>query len=206
MVSRICGGRTRWRALRSDGVSPVRVSTRIGRPISSIGVEQVALDVDRQRLQRRDVERVQALGRLLDQVADGRQEAGQRLARAGRGDQQRAAPGPRQRRASRAGGGAAASRAPRTSCSTTGGSAARSEVVGPLAPALLLLVIELVGRLLGLRSRRSPGSAGGASASPPRSAATSRMIGPMIVISASSSFVHAIMLLFARNRPAFRTL
>ena len=37
MVSRICGGRTRWRALRSDGVSPVRVSTRIGRPISAIG-------------------------------------------------------------------------------------------------------------------------------------------------------------------------
>ena len=37
VVSRMCGGRVRWRFLRSDGVSPLRVSTRIGRPISSIG-------------------------------------------------------------------------------------------------------------------------------------------------------------------------
>ena len=33
----ICGGFIRCRVLRSDGVSPVRVSTRIGRPISSTG-------------------------------------------------------------------------------------------------------------------------------------------------------------------------
>ena len=50
--------------------------------------DQVARDVDRQRLQRRHVERVQALGRRLDQFGQRRQEAGQRLARAGRRDQQ----------------------------------------------------------------------------------------------------------------------
>ena len=37
----VCGGRTRCRALRSDGVSPVRVSTRIGRPISATGVSKL---------------------------------------------------------------------------------------------------------------------------------------------------------------------
>jgi hypothetical protein len=50
--------------------------------------EQVALDVDRERLQRRDVERVKPVGRPLDQVDQGRQEAGQRLAGSGRGDEQ----------------------------------------------------------------------------------------------------------------------
>ena len=70
---------------------------------------QVARDVDRQRLQRRDVERVQAL-RTADrtpgrneparrrcrfiQLHQRRQEAGQRLAAAGRRDQQRRAPCP----------------------------------------------------------------------------------------------------------------
>ena len=49
---------------------------------------EVALDVDRQCLQRRDVERVEALGGVLDQVDERRQEARQRLARAGRGDEQ----------------------------------------------------------------------------------------------------------------------
>ena len=63
VVSRICGGRTRWRALRSAGVSPVRVSTRIGRPISLDRGQQIALHVDRERLERRDVERVQPVGR-----------------------------------------------------------------------------------------------------------------------------------------------
>ena len=57
--------------------------------------QQVALHVDRQRLERRDVERVQPVGRRLDQLGQGRQEAGQRLARPGRRDQQRAAPGAR---------------------------------------------------------------------------------------------------------------
>ncbi len=50
--------------------------------------EQIALDVDRERLERRDVERVEALARSLDQLGQGRQEAGERLARAGGGDEQ----------------------------------------------------------------------------------------------------------------------
>ncbi len=54
--------------------------------------EQVALHVDRQRLQRRDVERVQPVGRLLDQFDEAGQEACQRLARAGGSDEQRAPP------------------------------------------------------------------------------------------------------------------
>ena len=41
VVSNICGGLTRCRALRSDGVSPVRASTRMGRPISSTGVSRL---------------------------------------------------------------------------------------------------------------------------------------------------------------------
>jgi hypothetical protein len=41
VVSKICGGRTRCRALRSDGVSPVRVSMRIGSPISSTGINRL---------------------------------------------------------------------------------------------------------------------------------------------------------------------
>ena len=91
VVSRICGGRTRCRALRSEGVSPVRVSTRIGRRHLRDRRQQIALHVDRERLQRRDVERVQPVGRRLDQLGERRQEAGQRLAGAGRRDQQRAA-------------------------------------------------------------------------------------------------------------------
>ena len=49
---------------------------------------QVALDVDRQRLERRDVERVEPFRGALDQVDERRQEPRQRLARAGRGDEQ----------------------------------------------------------------------------------------------------------------------
>jgi hypothetical protein len=41
VVSNICGGRTRCRALRSDGVSPVRVSMRMGSPISSTGINRL---------------------------------------------------------------------------------------------------------------------------------------------------------------------
>ena len=60
---------------------------------------EVAGDVDGQRLQRRDIERVQAApavgARALRQADEGRQEAGQRLARPGRRDQQGRAPLPR---------------------------------------------------------------------------------------------------------------
>ena len=90
-------------------MSPVRVSMRIGSPISRDRRFEVARDVDRERLQRRDVERVQAL--RAPQVAAGgdaacaarrarslqfdqrRQEARQRLAAAGRRDQQHRAAG-----------------------------------------------------------------------------------------------------------------
>ena len=37
VVRRMLGGLVRWRALRSDGVSPVRVSTVTASPISAIG-------------------------------------------------------------------------------------------------------------------------------------------------------------------------
>ncbi len=56
---------------------------------------QVALDVDRQRLERRDVERVELLGGLRGQRDQAGQEAGERLAAAGRRDQQRRAAGMR---------------------------------------------------------------------------------------------------------------
>ena len=41
VVSKICGGRARCRVFFSDDVSPVRVSTRIGRPISSTGIRRL---------------------------------------------------------------------------------------------------------------------------------------------------------------------
>jgi hypothetical protein len=37
VVSRMFGGERRWRWRREDGVSPVRVSSVIGRPISATG-------------------------------------------------------------------------------------------------------------------------------------------------------------------------
>ena len=53
------------------------------------------MNVHRQRLQRRHVQRVQPFGRLLRELADRRQEAGEGLAGAGRRDKQRAAIGAR---------------------------------------------------------------------------------------------------------------
>ena len=58
-------------------------------------LEQIALDIDRQRLERRNVERVEPLDRRFDQFDQRRQEARQRLARTGGGDQQCVPPGPR---------------------------------------------------------------------------------------------------------------
>ncbi len=61
---------------------------------------EIAGDVDRKGLQRRDVEGVQAAplagpqGAALRQLRQGRQEAGQRLAGAGRRDEERGATGP----------------------------------------------------------------------------------------------------------------
>jgi hypothetical protein len=58
VVSRMSGGSRRWRWRFEAGVSPVRVSMRIGSPSRRPALE-IARDVDRERLQRRDVERVQ---------------------------------------------------------------------------------------------------------------------------------------------------
>ena len=103
--------------------------------------DQVALHVDRERLQRRDVERVQPLARALRQLADRRQEPGERLARAGRRDQQRASPRPRQLQHFEL----VPARPPALGFKPVIGPAreARSELVGPVAPALLFLGIEL---------------------------------------------------------------
>src|SRR3546814_9721321 len=57
--------------------------------------EQVALHVDRERLQGRDVERVEAIGGRLDQLDEARQKPSERLPRPGRGDEQGVAPGTR---------------------------------------------------------------------------------------------------------------
>ena len=56
---------------------------------------QVARDIHRQRLERRDIQRVQPVLRGRVQVDQARQEAGQRLAAAGRRNQQRARAVPR---------------------------------------------------------------------------------------------------------------
>ena len=56
-------------------------------------VEQIALDVDRQRLERRDVEGVEALAGRFDQLGERGEEPGQGLAGAGRRDQQGVAAG-----------------------------------------------------------------------------------------------------------------
>ena len=67
-----------------------------GQPHFLDRTDQVAVNVDRERLERRDVEGVESFDRLLGQLADRRKESGQRLAGAGRRNQQSAAPAPRQ--------------------------------------------------------------------------------------------------------------
>ena len=59
-------------ARREAGVSPVRVSSVIGSPISATGVGQVAGDVDGERLERRDIERVDAARAVLRRRARSR--------------------------------------------------------------------------------------------------------------------------------------
>ena len=86
----MCGGRcTLARLAVADGVSPVRVSTRISSPISSIGVRRLRCTSTASAFQRRDVERVQTVRWHRDQIGERRQEPGKRLARARRRDQQR---------------------------------------------------------------------------------------------------------------------
>ena len=83
----------RWRALRSDGVSPLRVSTRIGRPISSIGPIRLRWTSTAERFQRRDVEGVEALGGVVDRGR--RSSAGSRPASCPRRSRRRAGRGRR---------------------------------------------------------------------------------------------------------------
>ena len=60
VVSSMSGGLKRWRWRRAAEVSPVRVSTVTGQVHLADGRIQIARHVHRQRLQRRDIERVQA--------------------------------------------------------------------------------------------------------------------------------------------------
>ena len=60
VVSKISGGSRRWRWRFEVGVSPVRVSMRIGSRHFGDRRFQIARDVDGERLERRNVERVQS--------------------------------------------------------------------------------------------------------------------------------------------------
>ena len=97
VVSRMSGGAMRWR-WRAAGRSIAGAGLDADRqPHLGDRRHQVALHVDRQRLQRRDVEGVQvgaAAGRVATplQVDQRGQEPGQRLAGPGRRDQQGRAP------------------------------------------------------------------------------------------------------------------
>ena len=108
---------------------------------------QIALDIDRQRFERRDIERVQPLGRLLGQLADRRQEARQRLAGAGRRDQQRASSSPRELQHFEL----VAPRLPALGIEPAVNDRRKraSEVVGPVAPALFFLAINLARACFG---------------------------------------------------------
>ncbi len=76
-------------ALGGGGVAGARLNAN-AKPHLGDGERQIALDVDGERLQRRNIKRVQSppVGRLFE-IDEGRQKSGQRLARAGRRDQQR---------------------------------------------------------------------------------------------------------------------
>ena len=99
------GGTSFWRWRLCAGVSPVRVSMRDRQADFADRLAEVALDVDGQRLERRNIERVDAAMRLARVCASAasarsverRQEAGQRLAGAGRRDQQHRLPSLRAR-------------------------------------------------------------------------------------------------------------
>ena len=91
VVSRMSGGRARWRCLREAEVSPVRVSTRIGSCICSSGVSRLRATSTASAFSG-DTYSVCTLRSPLPlasgQRHQARQEAGQRLARPGRRDQQ----------------------------------------------------------------------------------------------------------------------
>ena len=86
---RMSGGFSRWRLRLECGVSPVRVSMRDRQAHLRDRRFEIARDVDGERLERRNIERVDAAcadaGCEFDEA---RQEAGKRLAAAGRRDEQ----------------------------------------------------------------------------------------------------------------------
>ena len=89
VVIRMLGGSRRWRgAARGRGIAGAGFDRdRQTHLVDRRG--QIAGHVDRQRLERRDVEGVQALLGVVGEIVKRRQEAGKGLAGAGRGDQQR---------------------------------------------------------------------------------------------------------------------
>ena len=114
-----------WRCRLCAGVSPVRVSMRDRQAHLADRLAEVALDVDGQRLQRRDVERVDAAMRLArlalrPRRRDRSASAGSRPASCRRRSARSAAPiaRPAPWPAARSDGRAATSRAPRTSSGT----------------------------------------------------------------------------------------
>ncbi len=99
VVSRMSGGCSRWRVRLARLVSPVRASTLMDRPISAIGASRLrctstasAFSGERYRVCTPRGSGERGAGRQLDQA---RQEARQRLAAAGRRDQQGVAPAAR---------------------------------------------------------------------------------------------------------------
>jgi hypothetical protein len=95
VVSRISGGLSRWRVRFAAAYRRCGSRSEIESHLST-GRLEIALDIDGQCLERRDVERVDALERpspafsaAAVQRDHRRQEAGQRLAGAGGRDQQR---------------------------------------------------------------------------------------------------------------------
>ena len=126
---------------------------------------EVARDVDRQRLQRRNVESVQAAAAVgapaLGKADEARQEPGQRLAGAGRGDEQgraAAAPPPRSAPSDAAAGSSPARRtsqrtaraaacAPTCACRRGGRVAAEARRCGSHRSATQRSVVETAGQL-----------------------------------------------------------
>ena len=114
-------GRRRASGAGACGPACRRCGSRCGSagPSRATGLLEVALDVDGERLQRRDVERVDAAMRprpglrfgRVGEIGQRRQEAGQRLAGAGRRDQQHRLARPAPAPAARADAAAAPSRA-----------------------------------------------------------------------------------------------
>jgi hypothetical protein len=94
-------GRGQQHLRRADALALLAVGRRVaGAGLDADGEvhlldrsEEIALNVGCERLQRRDVEGVEAVGGRFDQLYEAGEEAGQRLAGSGRRDEQGAPPG-----------------------------------------------------------------------------------------------------------------